>query len=466
MPPARPPRDGDPVDPESPTAPGRRPADERPRDHGPAELAVGARVDHYVMEALRGGGGFATVYRARDERTGQPVALKVLHSFLARTPSILRRFQLEAETIARLDHPEIVRLVGYGELAGGVPYLAMEWIEGATLAELLRQQGPLAVEDVLPIVEALGGALTAAHALGIVHRDLKVANVALADRRATRSRGAPAPGDRLKLFDFGVAKLLEGDGPSQGLTTAGTRIGTPPYMAPEQLLGREIDHRADIYALGILIFELLTGRRPFDGPSFAEIEERHLREPPPAASTLAPVSPAIDVVIQRAMAKDPADRPQSAARVVDELRAAIAGGAPTTRRAAQRRRAVALYVAAEVRHEDVADEVLDQLDAVLARARTSAGAAGLELVNDSGNALLLVGRATGELTAQLAAAESLARELIATVHHSELVVAATVHLAEVECHDGPRYVGGPLLDVPTWIRSEPGVHVTPAARRG
>ncbi len=464
------------VDPESTTAPARQRPSEAPEALEPrAAAAVGARgaitagaeLGDYVVEARRGAGGFATVYRARDRRTGGAVALKVLHAYLVRTPSILRRFQREAETIARLDHPGIVRLLGYGE-RDGTPYLAMEWIEGATLAELVRARGPFSAEDARPILEELAGALAAAHALGVVHRDLKLANVALADRA-------------VKLFDFGIAKLVDVEEGSS-FTTAGTKIGTPHYMAPEQIIGHPIDHRADIYAFGILVFELLTGRRPFDGGSLAEIEERQLREPPPAASQYAGVGPAIDAAIRRAMEKDPARRHASIDELMTELRAATEAGAaspsgarPTPAAAAptpalRRCPAVGLYVHTGVASDDASDEALDLLDRTLAEVRRRAGPAGLAVAAETASSLLLVGLpAGGELIRRT---EALAAELAAAASHPELIVALTLHVAEVEVPGEPGATGyaggpllGPLLDLGAWTRTDgSGVFVTDDAR--
>jgi hypothetical protein len=459
------------ADPESATAPARERGGEPPAGGGvrvaiPGAITPGTELGDFVIEARRAAGGFATVYRARDRRTGGAVAIKILHAYLVRTPSILRRFQREAETIARLDHPGIVRLLGYGERAG-TPYLAMEWIEGATLSELLRERGPFLPEDALPILEELAGALAAAHAVGIVHRDLKLANVALA-------------GGAVKLFDFGIAKLLDGDG-HLGFTTAGTKVGTPAYMAPEQILGRPVDHRADIYAFGILVFELLTGRRPFEGAVLTEIEERQLREPPPAASQFAGVRPEIDAVIRRAMEKDPARRQGSIDELMAELRAAVAPGAP--RAAPPRRRvpAIGLHVHAGVVSDDASDEALDLLDRTLEEVRRRAAQAGLAVAVEAASALLLVGApADGAL---LRRAEALAAELAAAAAHPELVVAFTLHAAELELADGAGagagigagagagasaagYAGGPLLDIGAWIRTDAsGVFVTDDARR-
>ena len=415
----------------------------------PLDLEAGDRVDHYVIESRRGGGGFATVYRARDERDGRAVAIKVLHSYLARTPSIRRRFEREAETIGALAHPNIVRLLGYGEVRDGIPYLAMEWIEGATLAELLRERGPFAIDDALPICAALAAALDAAHRAGVVHRDLNVANVAIDDRT-------------VKLLDFGIAKLLDvEEQASSGFTTAGTKIGTPHYMAPEQVLGKAIDHRVDVYAFGILLFELLTCKRPFDGHDLAEVEEKQLREPAPLASRLAPITPAVDGVIRHAMEKDPAHRPSTVGAVVDELRAAIAN--PTLAAVVARRRGIAMYLHAGVRHDDVDDAALDELDRTLEHARDRAHAAGLEIATRTSNALLLVGTGVG-----LGDVEALAREVAASTTHPDVEIALTVHVDDVDVIDEAgrsRYVGGPLLEVATWIRSDAGVHVTPQARR-
>jgi serine/threonine-protein kinase len=448
------------VDPESATAPARGRPGEPPAPSVQRPRAGGSQHGDDVMEARRGVGGFATGYRARERRTGGAVALKVLHAYLVRTPSILRRFQREAETIARLAHPGIVRLLGYGE-RDGTPYLAMEWIDGATLAELVRDRGPMPAEDALPILEALAGALAAAHAVGVVHRDLKPANVALADRA-------------VKLLDFGVAKLLDVE-VGTGFTTAGTKIGTPHSRAPEQILGRPVDHRADIYAFGILAFEVLTGRRPFDGGSLAEIEERQLREPPPAASEHAGVHAEVDAVLRRAMEKEPARRYASIDELMQALRAVAAPPAPGTAvptpapEAPRRTLAVGLYVHAAAVREDAGDEALDLLDRALAEARRRAAVAGLAVAAETASSLLLVGAPAEAGLVRRAAA--LAAELAAATSHPELIAAVTVHVAEVErageggAGGAAGYTGGPLLDVGAWARTDAsGVFVTGAAR--
>jgi serine/threonine protein kinase len=440
-------------DQESPTEPGRRVVEATRERVRWVEIEPGDAVGAYRIEARRGGGGFASVYRARDERSGAPVALKVLHAYLAGAPNVLRRFRLEAEAIARLEHPRIVRLLDHGEHAG-LPYLVMEWVEGETLAEAIKARGPIPLDEALPIFDTRAGALAAAHARGIVHRDLKVANVAL------------APGGA-KLLDFGIAKL-DGDGAS-GFTTPGTKLGTPHYMAPEQILGRAIDARADIYAFGILVFEVLTGRRPFDGPNLAEIEERQLAEPPPSASRLAAVPAAIDAVIERAMAKDPARRHATIDDALADLRAAAAGAAvapaPSTRH-----RAVALYVHPRGRSDELDDAALDRLHDVVAAIRGSAAGVGLEIAAELGGALLLLGLSPeGGAAAQLARVEAFARTVATRASAAGVAVALTVHAGDVEI-DGdrsrPRFVGGPLLDICTWTRTDaPGVHLTPSAAR-
>ena len=442
---------------ESPTEPGRRAVEDAARGELRApwvEFEPGAVVGAYRVEARRGGGGFASVYRARDVRTGAPVALKVLHAYLAGTPNVTRRFRLEADTIARLEHPRIVRLLGHGE-HDGLPYLVMEWVEGETLAEAIRTRGPIPLDEALPILETLAGALAAAHAHGIVHRDLKVANVALAP-------------DGAKLLDFGIAKLADIDS-AGGFTTPGTKLGTPHYMAPEQILGRPIDARADVYAFGILVFEVLTGRRPFDGPNLADIEARQLTEPPPAASRLASVPAAIDGVIERAMAKDPARRHATIEDALADLRAAAAG-APVASEPATRHPAVALYVHPRPRSEELDDDALDRLDHVVSEIRGGAAGLGLEVAAEIGSSLLLLGLSPeGGAAAQLARVEAFARTVATRASDAGVSVALTVHVGEVEIagdRGRPRFVGGSLLDIGAWTRTDaPGVHLTPSAVR-
>ncbi len=211
-------------------------------------VCIGDRIDQrFLVEEFAGAGGMGSVYRARDERSGTLVALKVLNHA---APSIVDRFVREAEVLATLDHPAIVRYVAHGVTQGGAFYIAMEWLEGEDLAQRLRRGGLTCTEAVV-LATRLAGALAHSHGRGIVHRDIKPSNIFLA-------RGSA---DSAKLLDFGIARV-----PDAHATKTGMLLGTPGYMAPEQVRGeRGIDARADVFAFGCVLFECLSGRRAFEG---------------------------------------------------------------------------------------------------------------------------------------------------------------------------------------------------------
>ncbi|HEY5925791.1 MAG TPA: serine/threonine-protein kinase [Kofleriaceae bacterium] len=299
------------------------------------DLGIGARVGHYIIEELRGRGGFATIYRARHQTIGRIAAIKVLHRRLITSTKIVQRFIQEARATNMIAHPNIVDIYELDELPDGRPYLVMEWIEGRDLDQELRARGRLSTNEALALLEDIAAALGAAHAAGIVHRDLKASNV------LTIPSGAWFA---IKLVDFGIAKLLDGDeGRRSDVSSTDARLGSPTNMAPEQLLSHPVDARTDIYSLGVLAYQLVTGRLPFNASTIVELQEMHLHMQPPRASDIAPVSPAIDAVIQRCMEKAPGARFQS----VDELMAAL-------RRAAEEPQARERVVTAVALHVDVA----------------------------------------------------------------------------------------------------------------
>jgi hypothetical protein len=275
-------------------------------------LTAGARVGPYELLSRIGAGGMGEVFRGRDTRLDRLVAIKLLSPAPDVTPKQLERFHLEARAISRVSHPNICALYDVGQ-QDGVPFLVMELLEGQTLANRL-ESGPMPIDRALEIGAQIADALDAAHGHGITHRDLKPGNIMV-----TR--------EGVKLLDFGIAKLRDADeGAAQttesiSLTDEGAMIGTLPYMAPEQLEGREADWRADIFALGAVLFEMTTGRRPFQGVSRASHCAAILTENPPLVSTLLPTaSPAVDRIIRTCLAKDPDERWQSARDLASELR--------------------------------------------------------------------------------------------------------------------------------------------------
>ncbi len=270
-------------------------------------------IAHYRVTAKLGAGGMGEVYRATDTKLGRDVALKMLPPHLARDRERLARFQREARAVAALNHPHIVTIFSVEE-AGGVHFLTMELVEGQSLNGLIPERG-FPVEQLVEISSAVAEALTAAHEKGIVHRDLKPANVMVT------SEG------RVKVLDFGLAKEIRADGStdatmsSAGHTQEGVVMGTPAYMSPEQVAGRAVDHRTDVFSLGILLYEMATGCRPFQGRSSAELASSILRDPPPAITSLrADLSGDLARLIRRCLEKDPRHRLQTAQDVRNELR--------------------------------------------------------------------------------------------------------------------------------------------------
>jgi Tol biopolymer transport system component len=278
-------------------------------------ISPGTRLGPYEILSPLGAGGMGEVFRARDTRLGRSVALKVLSSQLAGSPEFKARFDREARTISSLAHPFICALYDVGS-ADGADFLVMELLEGETLADRL-EKGPLPLEETLRFGAQIADALAAAHRAGVVHRDLKPGNVML-------TKGG------VKLLDFGLAKLLEEPAgadashigtAAQPLTSSGTLLGTVPYMPPEQLEGKEVDARTDLFALAAVLYEMATGRRAFVGESRASVIAAILRSEPPPMTALAPLTPpALDRLVRTCLAKDPDDRWQSAADVARELR--------------------------------------------------------------------------------------------------------------------------------------------------
>jgi serine/threonine protein kinase len=271
-------------------------------------LAPGARVAGYRLEKLVGVGGMAAVYRARDERLGRVVALKLL----AGDDLVQRRFTREARAVAAVDHPHIIPVYDAGE-AGGVLYIAMRFVAGDDLRVLVAREGGLRAHRAATVISPVASALDAAHAAGLVHRDVKPANI-LVD-------AGPGRPVHVYLSDFGLARGVKS---VSGLTQAGQFLGTPDYSAPEQISGREVDGRADQYALGCVAYALLTGSVPFKREVPMAVLYAHLSAPPPRVTDVRPdLDGAVDQVIARAMAKEPDDRYGSCGDFADALREAL-----------------------------------------------------------------------------------------------------------------------------------------------
>jgi HAMP domain-containing protein len=285
-------------------------AEGRPAATSAGDFTVGGVLaGRYEIRQQLGAGGMGVVYRAFDRELGEPVAIKTLRPDLVGDPGLLERFKQEIRLARKISHPNVVRTHDLGE-AGGLYFITMEFVEGTALDEVIRRRGALPLPVTLTIGRQLCRALEVAHAQGIVHRDIKPPNLVV-----------DAQGF-LKVMDFGIARLMEGrQAPSShGLTAAGSIIGTPEYMAPEQLLGQAVDGRADLYAAGIVLYECATGRRLFTGDSFATVLMKQVQEPPPDPRSIVPgLSEELVAVLLKALAKEPAQRWQSAAELLHAL---------------------------------------------------------------------------------------------------------------------------------------------------
>jgi serine/threonine-protein kinase len=298
-----------------------------------AEIRTGAIVASLRLDSVLGEGATGTVYLAHDAN-GNSVALKVLSRDLAEDDRFRRRFLRESRLAASIEHPNVVRVRAAGE-EDGVLYLAMDYVEGLDLRELLRREGRLEAEHALELLEQVASALDAAHALGLVHRDVKPRNVLVADT---------SDGEHVYVCDFGLARHLSS---ASSLTTDRALVGTIDYIPPEQIEGGEIDGRADVYSLGCVLFECLAGSPPFDRDSELSVVFAHLNEPPPRLSELRSDLPnAFDAVFAKALAKSPVDRYGNCRELVDGARRALRGEAPRRGFATRRRLAVAAAVAA------------------------------------------------------------------------------------------------------------------------
>jgi serine/threonine-protein kinase len=290
---------------------------------------IGCTVGDFAIEAVLGGGSFGTVYRGRQLGLDRRVAIKIPSMRIAADPVQARRFAREARAAARVVHPGVVAIYAVGELDDGRPYLAMQLIDGEPLDRIF-DHGPVAPARALAIARAIASALAETHTAGVVHRDLKPSNIMW-----RRDRHGD---DLITLVDFGIAVGRPGNADATRLTTSGL-IGTPHYMSPEQAHGEHVDGRADLYALGCVLFELVTGTTPFDGAGF-EVLLAHLGRPAPLASARNPSVPdVVDRVIAQLMAKKPDDRPPSADAVVAMIDDALELlGRPNRRSAALPRR--------------------------------------------------------------------------------------------------------------------------------
>ncbi|MES1205209.1 MAG: serine/threonine-protein kinase, partial [Pseudomonadota bacterium] len=278
--------------------------------------------DRYRILSRIGVGGMGAVYRALHTSLKREVAIKVLLPDFGGKEEFVRRFEREAESASRLAHPNIIAVTDFGRTPEHLLFLAMEFLDGQSLASLIKQ-GPLDLPRALAIFRQILAGLGHAHVAGIVHRDLKPDNIMLVERH-----GRP---DVVKILDFGIAKITDGALSGEALTQAGVIFGTPEYLSPEQALGDVVDARADLYAAGVILFEMLTSRRPFESDEKVRIISMHLSHPPPRLSEVNPVvqiPPAIEEVVMQALEKQREHRFASSAAFLAALEDAEAVAVP------------------------------------------------------------------------------------------------------------------------------------------
>ena len=293
-------------------------------------LSAGTRLGPYEILAPIGAGGMGEVYKARDSRLERTVAIKVLPEHLAESAERKERFEREAKAISQLNHPHICTLHDIGN-QDGIDFLVMEYIVGETLADRLKR-GPLTYQEAVTIAIQIAAALNEAHRHGIVHRDLKPGNIVLTE-------------SGVKLLDFGLAKLMtpsaaevssELQTEAKPLTSDGAILGTFQYMAPEQIDGEDVDARTDLFAFGVVLYEMLTVKKAFEGKTQASLIAAILEREPASVSTIQPLSPrSLDRIVSRCLAKDPAHRWESA-RDVREVLSWIEDDSDTTAAVAKR----------------------------------------------------------------------------------------------------------------------------------
>jgi serine/threonine protein kinase len=274
------------------------------------DLPPGFAVGEFRLDAVVGRGGMGVVYSATQPVIEKRVAIKILNAQYSADPALVRRFTDEARAVNRIRHPNIIDIFSFGQLGDGRHYFVMEYLEGSTLGARL-EKGTLSLDEAPVFLAQICDALDAAHAENIVHRDLKPENIWI----VTPRRGRPF----VKLLDFGIAKLIAAA--DQSSTQTGAVMGTPHYMSPEQCHGRAVDHRTDIYAMGVILYRFYAGRLPFEGETFMEVLTKQVTLAPDPPSRHTSIPPALDQLIMRCLSKDPAGRPQTARDLGSELEA-------------------------------------------------------------------------------------------------------------------------------------------------
>jgi serine/threonine-protein kinase len=362
----------------------------------------GKRIGEFTVESELAAGGFGVIYLARSQ-LGRRVALKVLRAEWTASPDLLARFQREFELVRSVQHPNIVKVLGFGSLPDGRPFYAMELLEGRDLEKHLAERGRLPLSEAVLLVQPLASALDTAHSFGVVHRDVKAGNVFIT------AEGRPV------LLDFGIAKLLDAD---PVLTASRQALGTPGAMAPEQIEGKEVDGRTDVYALGALVYHMLTGQPPFHQESATLGQHMHRFARRPLVSAMVGDYSAVDGVVARAMSISPDDRYDSAGAMARALGQVVEGGGET-----RRLPAVAVHV-----------EVIDETDPMPAVWRYFEAHGFVPALSASWSAIFV---------------HALDDQALAAASVSFPGVRVKTRIGEMEVA-GKRVVGGDVLDLGGW----------------
>lgn len=286
----------------------------------PSDPWVGRKLNNYQVREIIGTGGMGVVYLAYHELMDKQVAIKMLRAALVTDSMSVKRFTREAQAASKLNHPHIITMYDHGFTNTGQPFMVMDYLRGHALSQIIKENGQVGVDRAINILIQSCEALDHAHKNGVIHRDLKPANIMLIT--------AEDQVDFVKVVDFGVAKVMQPgvSQEAQSLTQAGEVCGSPVYMSPEQCLGKELDNRSDIYSMGVLIYETLTGKLPFLGKNMVETMQMHVQEPPKRFSEVRPdlfIPERVEAVVLKALSKDPEQRPQTMGELANDLRMAI-----------------------------------------------------------------------------------------------------------------------------------------------
>jgi serine/threonine-protein kinase len=412
----------------------------------------GTRIGSYQLERVIGEGGGGMVFAAKHRLSGERVAIKVLRPEMVPLPHLVTRFNREVEAINRIRHPNIVRIIECGETSRGQPYYVMELLEGVTMRKLVQLHGRFSPAEVLDLFVPICGAVQAVHDAGFVHRDLKPSNVMIVDREGERI---------VKLLDFGIAKSVHSE-PGPGLTEPGATLGSAHTMAPEQVRCERLDGRADIYALGIVMYQLLTGEYPFQAEDSRQIALMHLQAPAPRPSDRAAVSPAVDAVVLRCLEKNAQRRYASANELLAALRAAVDESASGAEE--HDVRALGIYLELTTLPDaELDDAMIEDMGLVLDIVEQLLTSRDYTFPLRTSNALLAVRMpaADGESENDRLEVSETISELRALVAerpdpHPDVLIAISMRANAVRCRTstaGSEIVGGPLLEVGSWTQN-------------